>query len=212
MKIVLVNGSPKPAKSNSGFLLAALEPLVAEGNELVSLRVNPKPLLPSQVEELCSADAIVLAFPLYVDAIPSQLMSVLVEVEALRRRDSSKRVRVYALINNGFYEGQQSRIAVDILRHWCDRCGFQFGMAVGQGAGEMLGSMEKVPLGHGPLKNLGKAMEKLAAAIRRGDSAESVHIQPNFPRIAWRLAAVHGFWHPTAKKNGLKKKDLLRRF
>jgi len=211
MKIAMVNGSPKAGKSNSGILLAALEPLIAAGNELVSYRVNHKPLTPEQVQELCRVDALVLAFPLYIDAIPSQLLRMMVELEACRQQDHTKNIRVYALINNGFYEGRQNHLAVDILRNWCARCGFSFGMAIGQGAGEMLGSLEKVPIGHGPLKNLGKAMERLAFAILNGTGGETLYLQPNFPRIAWRLAAVHGFWHSAAKKNGLKKKDLLRR-
>ncbi|MEO3948072.1 hypothetical protein [Gorillibacterium sp. CAU 1737] len=214
MKITLVDGSPKTGISNSSRLLSLLQPLIANDNELTFSRVGRKPVSPAQIEELCTTDALVLAFPLYIDAIPSHLMAVMVEMEAFCKRQpssSSKKPHVYALVNNGFYEGHQTRIAIEIVKHWCARCGFLFGMAIGYGAGEMLGFMEKVPLGHGPLKNLGNAMNKLASAIQTRESGESLLIQPNFPRIAWKYSAHFGFWNSTAKKNGLKKKDLLRR-
>ncbi|AWB45555.1 hypothetical protein DCC85_15995 [Paenibacillus sp. CAA11] len=51
-----------------------LKPLITEGNELNSYRVNAKPLKPEQYRELNEADVIVLAFPLYFDAIPSHLL------------------------------------------------------------------------------------------------------------------------------------------
>ncbi|MNI93502.1 hypothetical protein D3C73_1514680 [compost metagenome] len=75
----------------------------------------------------------------------------------------------------------------------------------------MLSSLEKVPLGAGPLKNLGSAMHSLAGNIRSQSTGESRLFSPNFPRFAWRIAATHGFWNSAARNNGLKRKDLLRR-
>ncbi|WP_042200979.1 hypothetical protein [Paenibacillus camerounensis] len=211
MRIALVNGSPKGGASNSGILLEKLKPLIAEGNELSVYRVNVKPLKPEQYGELNEADVLVLAFPLYFDAIPSHLLRMLVEFEQYRQsKQGNTDLIVYALINNGFYEGHQCKIAADIVSNWCSRSGLRFGMAVGHGAGEMFKSLSRVPLGKGPLKNLGAAMHQLSAAIHARSSAESLFIQPNFPRIAWRLAATHSFWHAQAKKNGLRPKELRR--
>ncbi|WP_191089411.1 flavodoxin family protein [Paenibacillus spiritus] len=220
MRIARVNGSPKGGKSNSGILLEKLAPLLEDGGcELPLYRVGPKPFGEEQYRELYTADALVLAFPLYFDGIPSHFLRMMVGMEAWVKRQGtppaeapgSRPLPVYVLVNNGFYEGGQCRTAVSIVRNWCGRCGFRFGMAVGFGAGEMLGSLEKVPLGRGPLKDLGQALEALASAVRTGAAGESVYLSPNFPRVAWRLAATYGFWHPQAKKNGLKVKDLKRR-
>lgn len=211
MRIALVNGSPKGGASNSGILLEKLKPLIAEGNELNAYRVNVKPLKSEQYRELNEADILVLAFPLYFDAIPSHLLRAMVEMEKFRQQEPvNPDLTVYALINNGFYEGHQCKIAAEIVSNWCSRCGFRFGMAIGHGAGEMFKSLSQVPLGKGPLKNLGKAMDQLSAAILTRSRADSLFIQPNFPRIAWRLAATHSFWHAQAKKNGLRPKDLRR--
>ncbi|MHA6528833.1 hypothetical protein [Paenibacillus sp. BAC0078] len=209
MKISLINGSPKGGPSNSGFLLEKLKPLISEDNELSFYRVNAKQLKYEQYREINNADVMVLAFPLYFDAIPSHLLRMMVELENYRQNEQGNpNLIVYALINNGFYEGHQCTIAVDIVSNWCIRCSFRFGMAVGHGAGEMLNI--KVPLGKGPLKNLGTAMTQLSTAILTQSSAKSLFIQPNFPRILWRLSATYFFWHRKAKENGLRPKDLRK--
>ncbi|MEK3791391.1 hypothetical protein MKX42_06620 [Paenibacillus sp. FSL R7-0204] len=211
MNIAMINGSPKPTGSNSGLLLGMLEPLIADGNELHAYTPNKRPLTPEEYSELCRMDVLVLAFPLYNDGIPSHLFQLLVTLEGYLKTEREREIYVYVLINNGFYEGEQNQIALDILRHWCARAGVHFGQGIGHGAGEMLGSLGKVPLGRGPLKNLGRAMYSLAGSIQSRNSGESLLINPNFPRFAWKFNATHFFWHGTARKNGLKPKDLRRR-
>lgn len=211
MNIAMINGSPKPAGSNSGLLLGMLEPLLADGNELHAYTPNKRPLTPEQYSELCRMDVLVLAFPLYNDGIPSHLFQLLATLEGYLKLEREREIYVYALINNGFYEGEQNQIALDILKHWCTRAGVHFGQGIGHGAGEMLGSLGKGSLGRGPLKNLGRAMHSLAGSIRSRNSAESLLINPNFPRFAWKWSATHSFWHGKARGNGLKRKDLLRR-
>lgn len=211
MNIAMINGSPKHSGSNSGILLGMLEPLIADGNELHYYTPNKISLSPEEYSELCRMDALVLAFPLYYDGIPSHLFQLLVTLEGYLKAEREREIYVYALMNNGFYEGRQNHIALEILRHWCTRAGVHFGQALGQGAGEMLGSLGKVPLGRGPLKNLGRAMHSLAGSIQSRSSGESQLFSPNFPRFAWKWSATHSFFRATARKNGLKPKDLLRR-
>lgn len=210
MRIALINGSPKGGTSNSGLLLDRLKPLITEGNELSAYRVNAKRLKPEQYQELCEVDTIVLAFPLYFDAIPSHLLRMMIEMEHYRQmHQGQKDLMVYALINNGFYEGQQCAIAADIVKNWCMRCGFRYGLTVGHGAGEMLGSLKELPLGKGPLKNLGKAMTHFSSAILTRSTGELLFIQPNFPRIMWRLSGTFYFYNK-AKQNGLRLKELRK--
>lgn len=211
MNIAMINGSPKPANSNSGIMLGMLDPLISTGNELAYYTPNKRPLTPEQYSELCRMDVLVIAFPLYVDGIPSHLFRLLATLEEYLKSEREQEIYVYALINNGFYEGSQNHIALDILKHWCTRAGVHFGQALGQGAGEMMGFLEKVPPGKGPLKNLGKAMQSLADNIGSRSADESMLFSPNFPRFAWKFSATHSFWNATARKNGLKKKDILKR-
>lgn len=211
MKIAMINGSPKPGKSNSDIMLKILDPLINTGNEITYFNMNKRPLTPEQYSELCRMDTLIIAFPLYVDGIPSHLLRMLVTLEAYMRAEREKEIYVYAILNNGFFEGQQNHIALEIIKNWCIRSGLHFGQGLGQGAGEMMDFIEKIPLGQGPLKNLGRAMENLANNIHSRTTDESKLFSPNFPRFAWRFAATHSFWNATAKKNGLKKKDIKRR-
>jgi hypothetical protein len=211
MNIAMINGSPKPAKSNSGIMLKMLGPLISTGNELTYYHPNKQPLTPAGYSELCRIDVLVFAFPLYVDGIPSHLFRLLAALEEYLKSEREQEIYVYAMINNGFYEGTQNHIALDILKNWCIRAGVHFGQGLGQGAGEMMGSLEKIPPGKGPLKNLGKAMQRMAANIQSRSADESLLFSPNFPRFAWKFSATHSFWNATAKKNGLKRKDILRK-
>lgn len=211
MRIAMINGSPKAGPSNSAFLLQTLESLLAEGHEIAHYRIRHRPLTEEQQAEICETDALVLASPLYVDGLPSHLFREMVSLEAFRQGRPSKPLHVYVLMNNGFYEGTQNKIALEIVENWCERCGFTFGQGLGHGAGEMLGSLDKVPLGKGPMANLGRAMSEMAARIQHLESGPPLLFSPNFPRFAWKWSATHSFWNGKARRNGLKTKDVLRR-
>lgn len=211
MKIAMINGSPKIGKSNSGFFLKILEPMISAGHEISHFNINKKPLAHEQYSELCRMDTLIFAFPLYIDAIPTHLFKMLIVLEEYLETEPEKEIYVYAIINNGFYEGQQNRIAIEILQNWCLRSGLHFGQGIGQGAGEMMNFIEKVPLGHGPLKNLGKAMESLANSINSRTDGETMLFSPNYPRLGWKLMGTYFFWNAMAKKNGLRKKDIMQR-
>ncbi|SHO48873.1 NADPH-dependent FMN reductase family protein [Anaerocolumna xylanovorans] len=211
MKIAIIDGSPKSKDSASSFFIKKLEPMISSENEISHYNISKKPLVSEQYQELCRMDALIFAFPLYIDAIPSHLFRMLATLEEYIKKECQKTIYVYAIINNGFYEGKQNHIAIKILQNWCMRTGLQFGQAIGQGAGEMMHFVEKVPLGHGPLKNLGENLNHLADTINSHNTGATIVFSPNFPRFAWKFNAVHFFWNQSAKKNGLRKKDILRR-
>lgn len=114
-------------------------------------------------------------------------------------------------MNNGFYEGKQNHIAIQQMKLWCCDNGFVWGQGIGCGAGEMLPFLKKVPLGHGPTKNLGDALEAFAININRRGTGEELYINPNWPRFMWKYQANRMYWIPKAKKNGLKKKDIFKK-
>ena len=114
-------------------------------------------------------------------------------------------------MNNGFYEGKQNHIAIQQMKLWCCDNGFVWGQGIGCGAGEMLPFLKKVPLGHGPTKNLGDALEDFAININRRGTGEELYINPNWPRFMWKYQANRMYWIPKAKKNGLKKRDIFKK-
>lgn len=197
MKIWMLCGSPRPQRGNSMYLLEGLRDRLGPEQEVTIHRAygEREPIL----EDLPNSGALVIAFPLYVDGLPSHLLGLLRWLQAAMP-ERQRPVKVYVIANNGFYEAEQNRAAIDMVWKWCDACGLTRGRALAVGAGEML---QAAPLGKGPSTNAGKALDQLAKDILNGVSGETMYVKPNFPRFLYKLAGQSGM-RRTAKKNGLK--------
>ena len=203
MKIAYIVGSPKPGNSASEYLLKGLADRCGSAHEPVWLRAGKDAARDAQALEGCGALA--FAFPLYVDGIPSHLLRWLLEAEPLMKAVCPE-AKVYVLVNCGFFEARQTRHALAMMRIWCGRSGLTWGCAPGRGGG---GMAMAAPLGHGPGKSFGLALDAMARQIAAKDSAEDRFAQPNFPRPLY-IAAAHMGWKRTGRKNGLKKAELYR--
>jgi multimeric flavodoxin WrbA len=209
MKIALINGSPKIKYSASGCLLQELMTFLENDNNTITEYYFRKPQLSKEeMEQLGEYNILVFAFPLYVDGIPSHLLNCLIQLEGFFSTVKEKDIIVYCLVNCGFYEGHQTAVAIEMMKNWCTKAGLKWGQGVGIGAGGMLLSVKNVPIGHGPKKNLGVALKKLANNILECSTGEDIFITANFPRILYKLAAEMG-WRKSIKANGLKRRDLL---
>lgn len=205
MKICIINGSPKVSKSTSELLIGYLMPFI-KGNEVITYNVCKMELSNAQFSKIQSSEVLIFAFPLYIDSINSQLLRFLIELQ--RKGFKNKNINVYCIINNGFYEGRQNYVAADIMQNWCRATGLTYGQTVGVGAGEMLPFLKDLPLGHGPNKNIGIALQKLSQNILSLNQGENLFVSPNWPRFLWKIQASLCVWYPRAKKNGLKRKEL----
>ena len=153
-----------------------------------------------------SVQIVVIVFPLYVDGLPSHLLHLLYEAKN-ELRNISPNVRVYAVANNGFYEGTQNALALNMIQHFCDAVGVKWGQGLGIGGGGMLNAS---PIGVGPLKNTGVALKTLAANINKNISGDNLFTQPNFPKLLYKMSG-HFQWKKAAKNNGIKRKALYNR-
>ena len=205
MRICLINASPRAKGSTSEMLSGYLLPML-EGHQVTRLHVAG--VTEELPEQLRGCDALVLLFPLYADSFPSHVVRLL---EQLYAADPGANVRFYAVINNGFYEGKQCEVAVRQLRLFARAAGLVWGQAICVGAGELHRSLQGIPLGKGPNKNLGRALARLAKNILQCTDDADVYTQPNCPRTIWRWLARTFMWNAKAKENGLSKKDLYRR-
>jgi multimeric flavodoxin WrbA len=211
VKIAIINGSQKTGESNTGILLNELNRLFTNTNEVINLKLGIKLFPPETYRQLALSDAIVFAFPLYTDSLPSNMLKLLVDLENHFKKDRPKGIIAYTIINNGFYEGRQTHIAFEVMRNWCEHTGVQFGGGIGQGAGEMLGATRNMPISKGPFSNLGRMLKLLVEKIGSRETFQIMYLSPYFPRFLWRLMAVYTFWLPIAYKNKLTKKDILIR-
>ncbi len=205
MKICIINGSPKESKSTSELLIGYLMPFI-KGNEIITYNVCKTDFSKTQFSQIQSSEVLIFAFPLYIDSINSLLLRFLIELQ--KREFRNKNINVYCIINNGFYEGRQNHVAADIMKNWCKAAGLIYGQTLGVGAGEMLPFLKDIPLGYGPNKNIGIALQKLSQNILSLNQGGDLFIAPNWSRFLWKIQASLCFWYPRAKKNGLKRKEL----
>lgn len=211
MKIAFINGSPKIKDSASGCILQELKALLEQNSNIISEYCFRKPQLSiKEMEQLAEYNVLIFAFPLYVDGIPSHLLNCLIQLEMIFANIKEKDVIVYSLVNCGFYEGHQNKLAIEMMENWCTKAGIKWGQGIGIGAGGMIPGLKSVAIGHGPKKSLEKALKELADNILKGTSEENIFITVNFPRVLYKLAAEMG-WRQSIKANGLKRKDLFIR-
>ena len=79
MKTVFINGSPKKRFSASGYF-GKLQSIFIRG-EKVFLRLRTKSDHKKIFEQIIDADIVIFLLPLYVDCVPSHILSFLREME-----------------------------------------------------------------------------------------------------------------------------------
>lgn len=205
-KTVLLNGSPRGDNANSKRFLETLSGFIEGEKEIINISAyqnNSDEL----VAVLTDCERIVLAFPMYVDGIPSPLIGIM---EKLRSAATGGK-KIYAVVNMGFYESRQIKNVLKQIRNWCGLCGYSYCGGVAVGAGEMMGQLIKViNAPGGPVKYVFEALRTLGDAISRSASIEDIYADAyRFPRAAYIFMA-HSGWRKSCKNNGVKKKDLLR--
>jgi len=210
LNIGLINCSPK-AKGNSSseILLDDLNSLFSIGHFVQRLHFKKPAVTDLDIETLQHCHAWIFSFPLYVDGIPSHLLSCLKQFE--RSDFKYNDIRVYVIINCRFYEGGQNRHAMEMMEIWCEKAGIKWGMGIGLGGGGGLLQMKNVPLGKGPKTALGKSLSVLSEAVLNKETKDTHYISINLPRFVYTFLANSG-WNKLIKENGGKVKDLKRRY
>lgn len=209
MKIALINGSPKFKDSASGIILGDLKKFINKDCVINEYFFRKPFITAEEMDKLSQCDALVFAFPLYVDSIPSHLLNCLIKLEEYFKEKNSY-IKVYAMVNSGFYEGEQNKVAIEIMENWCDKAGLTWGQGLCIGAGTVMQDFINVAPGLGPKKAFGGAIKVLGENISMGNSGENLCITINFPKFLYRISA-NFMWKKEIKKNGLRARDLSRR-
>jgi hypothetical protein len=205
LRALLVNGSPREKRSASAAILDALGGRLERGGAGV-LRGAAGDGEAAMLEAAQGCAAIVFAFPLYVDGVPSGLLRLMEGISGGISR-AAPGAHVYAVANNGFYEGRQNAPALETMKLFCAAAGLAWGQGLGVGGGPMLRS---APIGRGPAKALGGALDALALNILEGGSSDDVFLDPGIPRFLYRRMGEMGF-RARARRNGLGARRLYAR-
>ena len=208
MKITLINGSPKVKNSASGILLETIENIVngrAEIKHLHYRKANSAEQPAGKAVDIETSDALVFAVPLYVDGIPGHLLACL---EALDNENAEMKGKyVYGISNCGFYEGDQARFALDILKNCCVKSGAVWGGGIGIGGGGAVTSMPQLKDVSKAKSPVAKEMVRLTENMLNKRTQENVYPSILLPRGIYQ-AAAHMNWKRKIRKNGGKVKDL----
>ena len=208
MKIALINASPKPAFSGSGLLLAEMRKSFPKDAELVCYELRRKNISEFTVKELIGMDAWVIFIPLYVDALPSHLLSCLMQIESAAPK---KRIKVYGVINCGFYEGEQTDVAFSVIRNFCTRCGFDFYGGLGIGGGGILSMNQMLAKQKHNKIGILIRLRALAGKVARGERYPLRYTSVNMPEKVYKLGA-EATWRIVNVLNGNKLKDIGRKY
>lgn len=172
---VLLVGSPKGPSSTSNSLgTYLLEKLEQKG--LISEKVYINQALSSDekranlLQLIDESDLIILAFPLYVDSLHSQVIKTL---ELIADHEKSKpnlnKKSFVAIANNGFPEAKQNDIALAVCRIFANQVGFTWAGGLAMGGGGMISGRPLGELG-GMVRNQKKALEIAAESLAKGEA------------------------------------------
>lgn len=229
-RALLIVGSPKTKSPSTSGVLGGeiLGRLRAAGWQTESLTLKPGSFREAGEAELLAvvdrADLILLAFPLYIDAL-AYLVTRALEVIAEHRRaagDGARPQGLFALANNGFPEAYQNNLAFAMLRGFAARSGMTWlgGMALGAGEATIGGHPLEASNAAGiPLFRISQALDAAGASLARCEALPAEASQglarvpiPYMPRFIWHRVFMRGaasFWQAGAASHGLSKADML---
>jgi hypothetical protein len=227
-RVLLIVGSPKAGLPSTSSVLGShlLERLGDRGWETESLtlraslsREEGEAALLASIDR---AGLILLAFPLYADALPFLVTKVLAVIAAHRRAAAPPPPqRLVAIVNSGFPETHQNSVALAICQEFGAQSGMAWdgGLALG-GGGVIGGQPLTVTKRSGlPVKHVIRALDLTAVALAEGRPvpAQAVRLMaknpvPFMPFALWRWIYIRlggkGF-EQEAARNGVGRDRLL---
>ena len=209
--LCLINGSPRKGQGTSSYLISELTKLfntnVKTKEYYISNFMKDKTLL----EEIISYDKIIFVSPLYADCFPSTMLEFMATFEDFIKEKDNIKIDMYCLVNCGFIEGTQNKIAINIMKNYCRRLNFNWRFGVGIGGGEFMKGSKDMPLDSRMKKPVYNAFLALKQDIENNSDNQVNNILTNakIPKFIFKFAGNSG-WKSMAKKNNLKAKDLYK--
>lgn len=152
---------------------------------------------------LASAEALVVASPLYVSTLPYLAMRALTETAQARGKEPSPQL-LFGVVNCGFPEPEHTRHAFGVLRHYAHQTGAVFAGGLSVGGGEMIHGQ---PLARAPLAGkLRAALDSVADSLAAGTPVDAETclslVRPPLPPYLYRFAGAMG-WNQMGRQRGL---------
>lgn len=208
-KLCFVNGSPRGNNSSSNNFINELCKIVQNDNhEINHISLNNE----VNYSDVDNSDIIVIAFPLYVDTLPSTVIEFLVNLEKYAK-DSKNSPRVYSVVNCGFFEGIQNKHAIQIIKNFCDKTGYKWRFGVGIGAGEfMKHTKTSIPLNSEIKHDIYEAFMEIKNDINitSEDIKDNFFLSPKIPKSSF-ISTGSTHWIEAAKNMSVSEEQLYSR-
>jgi hypothetical protein len=213
-RATLMIGSPKGLASTSDSLGSYLLLKLGENGFqteriYVTWSVNSDSSREAMLKLVDSSDLLILAFPLYVDSLPSRVVAALELIaEHGRLGNIRTRPRLVAIVNSGFPEASQNDLALAICRCFAQEVGIDWAGGLALGGGPMIAGRPLSQLG-GRVRNVMKALDLTAAAISEGEpvpkEAVALMARPMIPLWLYVWMANRG-WNRRIKECGTRRR------
>jgi hypothetical protein len=212
-KALLLIGSPHGFNSSSNSLgIYLLDKLQSGGYETSKIHAQAAVHNPEKQAEMLSqvadSDLLILAFPLYVDSLPSGLILALEKIaEDRKKATATKHTRVLAIVNNGFPESKQNATAIAICKQFANEVEYEWVGGLMMGAGAMINGMplEKAPMMKNVKKSLDLTSQNLIEGSTVSDETMELMAKSVMPKFIMTMFANMG-WKSMAKPYGNQKK------
>jgi hypothetical protein len=209
--LLLLNGSPRGARSNSMKMLARVAEgwERGEGSRREVLHLAQRAHFDRAVAAFAEADIVLLGFPLYTDAMPA-LVKAYIEALAPRVVAETKNPTLAFLVQSGFPEALHSRPLERYLEKLARRLASPYAGTIVRGGGESLQSM---PDGANKklwarLQTLGEQLAcdgcfhpaelKAIAGTERFSPLAAAML-----KVACKLPIAQFYWNGMLRKNGV---------
>jgi len=212
-KVLILVGSPKARSTSASLGDHFIGLLRQRGFSADTLHITSILRTADGTRALLSAadgsDIIVLAFPLYVDSLPSPLVRAL-ELLAEHRKGMERPLRqgLLAISNCGFPESKHNDTALAQCRIFCRDAGIEWIGGLGLGGGGMIGGLPLEKRGRAVrsvISSLELAADALATDTPLPEEAVSLMARPLVPVWLYLLIG-HSGWRRQARKFGVLKK------
>jgi len=206
-KTYIINGSPRGAKSTSEAIGRYLRKKLEEENvEVSSLSVHDCRNNIEDFEKLYNAQRIIFTCPLYIDAIPSEMVKLMENMYKLKDKFSEETEFMF-IINSGFPEKEHNELALRMARNFSKKMKFKLlGVLSLSGGGAIAGrELETVKKAS---KNIMKAIDIVAKEISNDALISQKAIELFNKKTAANrslTSKIEKLWKILAKKNGILK-------
>ena len=193
MELVIINGSPRPARSNSKKYIEAFIKAYKTSCSIYTAKTDKPAVIWEAVKK--STD-ILFVFPLYVDSIPVPLMKLL---KTVKQSAAAHGQHVHILINCGFFEPHQNDIALRVMDTFCRQEGFNVGSRLCIGSGEAIMSTPFAFIARHGIK-------KLVKHIKQRKNTTQYLTMPISQNLF--IKASTKYWLKLGKQNGLTQEQM----